>query len=525
MSQKIPNSVLFNAMEIEISGDTYRVPRKFSGHQVSNRLDPSGNPTRVPGTYSIALLLYKYKQEGDLTLIASETGDKVYIEFPGKSVHKVYAENSNGSWTIGCNENRILSSVSEAVAVAAIAAVQNELFDPGIADDSPEYFCDSVYYNFANHMDAEDTEITAAAFKRLTEELFCEPGVTAIVGTVPAVSVSAKKKAAKKPAKTSIEDEYQKMLNGEYKLDYDWDARVKSNIPEKASCLETVPTKPLIKLAKLIKAFAGDAAAKMNAGEEVPSDDRLNIQCPGPVGSGKTLSVQVIGELTEAPTYLLTATPEDYADELTEGVTKFEGGEPVHRASVIAKWMEFGGILLIDEMVMGRPDQYFSALAQVLENPYHIYDDGVREIKRHPLAICIMAYNNGIIGGKTISQPLMSRFANVVRFDTQDRQVFIDALMNFMSHKDYPYDKQALAEWMYDAFNATVEYLKKSKASDALGAISLRACQGVLRQLQIGEEPKEALECLWGPVEHYTAKHGLALRDDIFPSLRDIESY
>ena len=269
----------------------------------------------------------------------------------------------------------------------------------------------------------------------------------------------------------------------------------------------------------------GDAAEKLKNGEEPTPDDYLNIQCPGPVGSGKTLAAQVVGEITGMPTYLLTATPEDYADELTQGVTKFEGGEPVHRPSVIAKWMEFGGILLIDEMVMGRPDQYFSALAQVLENPYHIYDDGVREIKRHPLAVCMMAYNNGIIGGKTISQPLMSRFANVVRFDVQDRQVFIDALMGFMAHKDYPYDKKALAEWMYDAFNATVEYLKKSKASDALGAISLRACQGVLRQLQIGEEPKEALECLWGPVEHYTAKHGLALRDDIFPSLRDIESY
>ena len=217
-----------------------------------------------------------------------------------------------------------------------------------------------------------------------------------------------------------VTEEYNKMLEGKYVINYEWDNRVHSNIPQKQLCKDAVPTKPLITLVKLIKSYAGDAASRIHSGIETAPDDYLNIQCPGPVGSGKTLAVQVAGELTEMPTYILTATPEDYADELTHGYTKFEKGKPVHRASIIAKWMEFGGILLIDEIIMGRPDQYFSALAQVLESPYHIFDDGIREIKRHPLAVCVTAYNNDIFGGKTITQPLMSRFANVVRFYQQD---------------------------------------------------------------------------------------------------------
>ena len=322
-----------------------------------------------------------------------------------------------------------------------------------------------------------------------------------------------------------VSEEYDKLLKGKGVINYKWDEQVRSNIPDKRLCKDIVPTKSLMTLVKLINNYAGDAASRISAGLETSPDDYLNIQCPGPVGSGKTLAVQVTGELTEMPTYILTATPEDYADELTQGYTKFYKGKPIHRASIIAKWMEFGGILLIDEIIMGRPDQYFSALAQVLESPYHIFDDGIREIKRHPLAVCITAYNNDIFGGKTISQPLMSRFANVVRFYPQDKQIFIAALLNFMQYKDYPYEKHKLAQWVYDAFISATEYLKKSNATDALGAVSIRTCQGILRLIQIGEKPADALECIWAPIEHYSSRHALALREDVFPSLRDIESY
>lgn len=522
MSNIIESKVLFNAsQDIEITPGVYLRPtKKFSGHQYQNgRNAPSGHPTRAPGTYSLALYAYKYFKSQELNVISSEDKKRLLIEWPK---HRVFAEDTNTGWVVSCSENRLMSSVSEATVLGVLGAFSEDLFDPQINDDSPEYFCDAVYYGFAQKNKVEDVEMSTSMFERMTNDILNDPGRIVICGTAPEPTKAAKKKAA---PRLTVEEEYDKMLKGEYRIDYEWDPTVVGNIPEVKSALETVPTKPLIKLAKLIKAYAGDAAERIKKGEEPTPDDYLNIQCPGPVGSGKTLSAKVIGEVMGLPTYLLTATPEDYADELTQGVTKFEGGEPVHRPSPIAKWMEHGGLLLIDEMVMGRPDQYFAALAQVLENPYHIYDDGIREIKRHPLAICAMAYNNGIVGGKTISQPLISRFANTVRFDVQDRSVFIEALKRFMEHKDYPYDKEKLAEWMYDVFDKTVEYLKKSKATDALSAISLRACQGVLRQIQIGESPMEALECIWAPVEHYTPKYGYGLRDDIFPSLRDIETY
>jgi hypothetical protein len=329
------------------------------------------------------------------------------------------------------------------------------------------------------------------------------------------------KTITKEIKENSIEEWFEKAKSGEFILKYEWPEESKSKIVPLSFLDDVIPTKELLRLAKIINRAANKALERMNAGLPMSSNYVLNIQIPGDIGSGKTMAVSALSAIFGMPLWSTTAEP-DQGVEIVEGESKIVNSELTFVQSPVGRCTKEGGINFIDEFIEGNTDRMFSAFAQLTEYPYHFYENGYKEVKRHPLSIFIVAYNNGIEGGSTIAQPLISRFNHVIKFESQGKDLLIQLLKNWIPEEEMlEYNKDALCEWVYDAYERTVQAINEKRPDIAM-AFSLRACRAIIDEVICGVEPTEALSCLWGIVEHYDSDEAENLKNGVLSTLRKI---
>lgn len=494
MSRLIETTALYTinasaGRNFDIDGTTYVVGKRFTGHLFGTQT--------TPGTYSYALLAYKAWKEGQLTVALDDQKGCGIIKWNGHTV--VWKETSQNNYTIA-RGGALMSTPSLYTAIAGIAALKLDLFNPNVTDPSVEYFCNAVYFGFVSNNKFTEEDMSASDVDAFIKTL----SMAAYVGEVDASAAPVKQKATKKVA-NSTDKLWNDIKAGKYRLDSKLFKNKDRIVPIKF--LDSFrPSPEFLDIFKIINMLTTQGIMG-------------NIQAPGPVGSGKTYTAYALSAARGLPLYAITAQP-DQGVEIVEGETKMVGSELTFVRAQLADWAEDGGLALIDEFVLGRTDQMFSAFAELLEYPYHIYENGITEIVRNKYAVAMIAYNNGIVGGKTISQPLLSRFNMSVAFTGCDKDEFVSQLAEFEPGLAFDgYDRSSLAEWVYMMYEATLNELTKSRAVDVVTFFSMRACKGVLLQIAAGIDPTRALQCFWSPVEHYKPKLAETLRLNVYPNL------
>ena len=371
---------------------------------------------------------------------------------------------------------------------------------------TPGYYCDKLYFAYLKDASIEET----------TDNI---PHI------LPDGTEEVKEKPKKTPSKKKTEKGiFERVKDGEFFIPYEWPEAVQKYIVPLSFLDDFVPFKEFYSILNKISVRMNRVAKRIEEGKEgyeAMMNDVLNIALSGPPGTGKTYLCHAISAATHVPLYAITVGPHT-CEEVTEGSTKVVGSELTFVEAELGKWAKYGGIALIDEMVAANTDAMFSALAELLEFPYHIYENGFKEIIRHPLAACFMAYNNHIQGGKTITEPLINRFNQSYELEPQEKSHFIDLLMNYNPDNEYPVDRKKACEWVYDCYQKVVTELTESRASDIASCLSLRTCYAVLDNIAEGEAPRESLRCFWVPVRHYSEKFAKNLKNicDSVPDLK-----
>lgn len=507
--QKYPSEYVFNNQHLVV----HNIMNDYADHMAKAGLPKPSTPSRMP-RYSYALAFWKHVENQELSLVEDDNGNG-YIEWPN---HKVAFTKDNGEYTMYSPEAG-MSGVSVTIAVSAFAYLVNDFANA--PDQTPEGFCIAVWYKYAN---------SATVYQELNADI---NGIInnldnpkAVIGQMAGATAKPRKKRGKATA-TTPDFDWDAIKTGAYALNYQWPDETKRYIQPFSYLEGYVPSKSFKALVRKLKHRYENILNRMNSGEtaiKAFSKDIVNFALSGPAGSGKTSMLYALSAVFQVPLYAVAVNP-NTGNEFTDGETKMVGSELVFVESLVCQWARYGGILLIDELVTANTDMMFGILAELIEFPYHLYSNGCEEVVRHPLAVAAIAYNNGIVGGKTITQPLISRFSQAYEIDKPSRDEFIELLENY-SDQDYDgLDKRVAAEWVYDAYEASINYLTSNRASDIATALSIRACFAVLDSIAEGEEPIEALRCFWVLVKHYSEKHANALKNDVYTSLRDLASY
>lgn len=506
-----PSEYVFNKQHLVI----HNILNDYADHLAKAGLPKPTTPSRMP-RYSYALAFWKHVENQELSLVEDGHGNG-YIEWPG---HKVAFTKDNGEYTI-YSPKTDMSNVSVTIAVSAFAYLVNDFANT--PDQTPEGFCVAVWYKYANSASIH-LELNAD-INGIINNL---DNPKAVIGQIAEATAKPRGKNRKSKATAGTPDfDWEAIKTGAYAISYQWPDEIKKYIPSLSYLESYVPSRTYKALVRKLKFRYENILNRMNAGEteiKAFAKDIINFALSGPAGSGKTSMVFALCAAFQVPLYAVAVNP-NTGNEFTDGETKIVGSELVFIESLVCQWARYGGILLIDELVTANTDMMFGILAELIEFPYHLYSNGCDEVVRHPLAVAAIAYNNGIIGGKTITQPLISRFSQAYEVDKPSRDEFIELMENY-SDQDYNgLDKRVAAEWVYDAYEASVNYLMNNRASDIATALSIRACFAVLDSIAEGEDPIEALRCFWVLVKHYSEKHANALKNDVYTSLRDLASY
>lgn len=508
--QNYPHEYIFGGQHKVL----HNIMGDYASHMQKAGLQVPTSPSRMP-RYSYALQFWEYLQNKTINLVVDDNGYG-YIEWPN---HKVaFTKNASGEYIIHSPAQE-MSAVSVVTCISAFDYIANDFANN--ADQTPEGFCIDVWYKFASKVQVyKETDVDITPIINALEN------PTAVIGECNVAKKAAAKKKAKAKAQAKSNFDEEAIRSGAYAVNYEFNDTVKKYIVPVSYLNGYVFSKTFKRIVIKLKQRYDNILKRIGEGETSMREfakDIVNIALSGPAGSGKTSLCYALSAIFQVPLYAVAVNP-NTGNEFVEGETKMVGSELVFVESLVCQWARHGGLLLIDELVTANTDMMFGILAELIEFPFHLYSNGYEEVIRNPMAFAIIAYNNGIVGGKTITQPLISRFNQAYEIDKPSRDDFIELLMNY-SDQDYGYDKKAVCEWTYDALEASVNYLNNNRASDIATALSVRACFAILDNIAEGEEFIDALRCFWVIVKHYSEKHANALKNDVYTSLRDISSY
>ena len=360
-------------------------------------------------------------------------------------------------------------------------------------------FCDSFYYSHVSmndfpimgkYDDIHNTkeQMLRAAFRSMAFEQLSD-----IIN--PARLEKSKYDVTTKTAKVKEEvtksNFLQECRKDVYKVAYDWPESMKGNIIPK-TFLDTFETTPEFEeIVRKIKFRADRIIKRMESGltgADAIDKDYLNIMLLGKPGTGKTTLAYALSAATGMPICTTVHTKHTDEDEY-EGKTKIVDGRPAFVETDSLRFHEEGGIDVCEEINLTDPSVTMGGLGQKLEYPFIVKRNGYETKVRHPLNVVIATMNVGTNGSNPLNQALANRFKTPYILDDPTKETFINILKK-ASGKD-----EALCTWVYDAYDATVSYLKNPDVNEdeICQNLSIRTCLGAIENMDEGQTPTRAL--------------------------------
>ncbi|MCR5670687.1 MAG: AAA family ATPase [Butyrivibrio sp.] len=433
------------------------------------------------------------------------SGDGIYLEFADGTAY--FDDGSNYYYKAGSNYHRRYHAVADVIRQLLSNTELKDLLDKQKSIYAAEgkcdagvllHFCDSYYYYYASHgndypvdrtLDSTmDEEIKAAfrsgEFTKLTSLFGESMGRSSYDGAI--ATAKKAKKAAKKAA-----DFIKECRDGKFIVSYEWPEQLKGFI-KKPDYLDTFePTPEFEEIVKKIKFRADKILERMDmglTGADAIGKDALNILLLGKPGTGKTALAYALSAATGMPV-CTTAWNKHSEEGEVEGKSRIVDGKPQFVETDSLLFHQFGGIDINEEINLADPSVTMGCLGQKLEYPFIVKKNGYETVVRHPLNVIIGTMNVGTNGSNPLNQALANRFSTPYILDDPTRETFINILEK-TSKKS-----REVCTWVYDAYEATVDYLKSPDVNedDICQNLSIRTCLGAITNLEEGQTPQRAL--------------------------------
>lgn len=375
-------------------------------------------------------------------------------------------------------------------------------------------FCDAFYmgvkYEFANviDIDVEENNLAIASIKEAYKMGYFQD--LANVNNAAGLSDSAKyisenlefppceafsdikkktrrKKAAKK--KETPNERWEKMLkkikSGDYVLNFDWLPEQLSKIVPMSYLDGFIPTEEfyalLDKIELRLNRHMVPATLCGETGPEAIAKDIVNVLLYGDPGSGKTSLVHALSAATGMPLYSIKFN-EDSEDDVFEGKNKIVEGKISFVGTDFLEGFAHGGIILMEEINLGRANMLTSVMNQAMEYPFYIEENGYKKVHRHPLVAAFATMNLDTDGTTTLNSAMAQRFANKYMIGEPTPEQF----RNILKKDGFP---EIRINYVYGVYDKIRSYLKDtSSRTKYLKEISIRQCKAALYDMEEAAE-------------------------------------
>lgn len=214
--------------------------------------------------------------------------------------------------------------------------------------------------------------------------------------------------------------------------------------------------------------------------------DMVEILLYGDPGTGKTILANAVSAATGMPIYEVI-TNEDSEDDVYEGKNKIIKGQLGFVETAFLEAFTLGGIILLEEVNLSRPNIATSVLNQVMEYPYILNRNGYERVTRNPFTIIIGTMNPNTDGTMPLNASTAQRFVHKYEiFDPTETE--FKKILKSRAPKDND------VNYVYDAYIKIRNHLKESEQKRRyLKELSIRQCFGALASMEEGADPKEAI--------------------------------
>ena len=278
--------------------------------------------------------------------------------------------------------------------------------------------------------------------------------------------------------------------SGKFLIDYSWNDNQFQYIKPLESIEGYIPTDNFYKILKKI-----DYRLKRKTLPDVLSgkfdlyksrNDVINILLYGDPGTGKTALANALSASTGMPLYEVKFN-EDSEDDEFEGKNKIIDSKLGFVETSFLKGFENGGIILMEEINLARPNVFTSVINQALEYPYYINRNGYEMIKRHPLTVIIGTMNIGTEGTADVNSACAQRFTYKYKIEQPDMKTF----KSILTKLGYP---KKNVNYVYDVYSKIRKFLsEKEQFENYVKELSIRQCIGALNCIEEGESPEDAI--------------------------------
>lgn len=385
-------------------------------------------------------------------------------------------------------------------------------------------FCDSLWYDYAK----EVPEIT------ISDSLAIETVKTAYytgslkdqssdLGSLPCSLFQGS--GQRRQSGSSIitdKDHFLEYIHGRHLIAHQWDSCQEDKIRPLSYLEEYVPNPSFYSvMRKIDMRIAQNMVDSHNLGISdlyLLQRDMVELLFYGDPGTGKTVLANAISAATGMPIYEVI-TNEDSEDDVYEGKNKIIKGQLGFVETAFLEAFTLGGIILLEEVNLSRPNIATSVLNQVMEYPYILNRNGYERVTRNPFTIIIGTMNPNTDGTMPLNSSTAQRFVHKYEiFDPTEEE-----FKKILKHRA-PKDKDV--NYVYDAYIKIRNHLKESDQKRRyLKELSIRQCFGALASIEEGEIPKEAIrDTMYGALAIVNKKLADTVNTTIIENLPNYES-
>jgi len=505
-------------MKLNILNTLFKGTRALTlceGISVQNR-GPKGmyscalNPKGTPAKISYAAIAMEYLLKGRVAALETIEGSDIYAEvWNEEKTERTESVNYSGVNQIYWEKGKLPSNTSHLILPFVVfalssdsemsetkkayeACVKEYLATEKVTAGSVFYFCDCFYYEWKTKY---PTEVETNDFINLdTIKQACRTKNVRVldfgVTEVPKF-IEVEIDTTDAPEAPKNGDRYQACLNGDYIINHCWDLERRVHIPDKSKLESYIPNDSFFAMIDLISSELKQVQARMSEGcygIEAIGNNYVNIIMCGKPGTGKTSLAFALGAAFGMPVRTVTISKNTEEDTF-QGMTKVIDGGFKFTETPFGDVYKEGGFIVIEEGNLADPAVLMGALGQAIEKPFILYEDGYKEVRRHPLCVIIVTMNTGTQGSCEPSEAFTSRCPDVFMLDDPTEEQFIDILVKNGN-------KKADCERVYNAYAKILATLTGSEynAEDVAMSVTLRHCLAALRQMRYGRKFKQAIK-------------------------------